>query len=1674
MKLKFQAEVLVKLLKEKSAPVHQTSAAVAPSALEAAEFNRELEDDVKPNFRRGRDVRDETRRAAHLRAKEKRLSQRRRRQASLHPQGLEEPGFESDQGLAPERLELKAKLLDYHSYFKESIDKFGWNRNGPIDSAPDDILSEDSPRMKWADEVMSVTSGITRTSEAENMTEILVKLTGFVLGLANCRTQGEATRLALTVLTQYFRVAYVEEVYKWCCDDMTPQSSSTENIFSKIRFQVTTLSETRGGKFLFNVFSLAVMSGFSAKKLVPFEETKYFLKKIEADIYRSSSLKSCLDCVLDIGDYVASAYAAFHNGTSFKEFFFPNALQQEIVDCKILAERINTGDANTEDPDYLDSCIEQMSALETKLSKIMLETGDSKTHRWVQAGYDVVKRSRQSVELVQASASFRYKPIMIGLYGESQIGKTVMVTVVGDVVAAATNTKFNPCNVATQSDKEKYEDSIKNNTKMLIVDDIGSLKETPGDPASSTAAAILRMVNNVAQPTNQSDVANKGKIYHREELIVLTSNVRDFGTRGPFKVPLAAVNRMWTYEMILRPEYTVPGKKILDEAKAGKAQAATPGGMVDLHTFQRYEYYCPNKENSTEMAYKPVGVPLNTRDFLLEIGQRARNHYNQQLALRELQRMRTETAMCEKCFLHKGSYCQCVEEPVEPAMVNLRAESLFSAYAFSVMDEMAMNAVWHTSRYAGRLITGQFARVVQRNAFRTAVFVLTTSLGAFRYLKHKEMRICAFLVALWLWYANYLLWLDSASIWQLLLTGCGFFMIAFLGYGNAVMDAFAYEATRSMLNKQTRSILCTSLAVCSFIGVVRRLYHMQAGADEPFEHAADGIAVPPEPRGFTAPVVRRPEGNILPKVYRDVVERHKEVNPWQPGSERPVVFTNEARTMTFDQVTNRVNKSFFKITFTSKTKRASCFTLHLCDTIWAVSKHVFQSMEDPNCQVELSRPGHILLMSQVSAHYVPEDPMCDTVLIQLLGIGSFPDTTRFLPEGGYKDQMLKFVTRRGNDLVVDNVYGRMGLISTTSKVLPHSGIIYNRREPTIEGDCGSMLFTENNPHGLVGFHCAGDAQGNCAAAIVKMAWVHEFQQQTCNFKPEGSNPMPFALGDDVDLNPYSLGETVRTDFFLEHTVLKRHTPGCNVEPVAYLPHSKVRPKTQLSYGILYESLKKQEMPIEHGPPSFHVDRDHDGVLEAIHNGMRLIDPALMRKAISDYVEPLKAEIREKSMSKIPPLDLEQVLNGVEENRFIGPMKETTAAGFGAKGKKTRDFIDVTYDVTGKKILAPTDLLQRKFEEGLKRLERGERLNPVFRTSLKDEPVKLDMETGEPRKLNRVFYSCQTDTLCLAKALFAPIAAAVFEFPLTSECAGGLNSFGDEWGQAYEYLIAFGKDRILAGDFKNWDQSLSSQVIRACGLVCMHIGEALGYTQQQLIALNGLISDIAVSYVAYNGCLSAFDGLMPSGTFCTLLFNSIANSLIHRCAFFAPGFDGTFEHNDELSFRDLNRFLFLGDDSIGGSKVMSQRDVKAFCDSVGLVYTDDKKSMDHIEAYQHIDNVNFCKRTFRYEPYIGHHLAPLALSSIDKALLMYREGDMDPQTYAIQAVESQMREYARHEDSVFEQRRKIVTNACLDAGIYVHLVDVLGKSRQDWLDDFHHRYFANSENDFSDLTDMESI
>ena len=844
-----------------------------------------------------------------------------------------------------------------------------------------DATEEDLPeRQRWVDEVKNITHRMRRESTDVDVANVIIRMGGFIWALSQTKTQSDVMTLSIGVLTQYFDFSYVEQLYEWCNEGIQPQGESAASVFANVRVISSTIAEAPCGKFLFNIFCLSVLSGLKAHEMVPIKEAKQFLKKVEIDIFRTATMKTYFDCILDISEYVAMAFDSFKKGVPFVQYFFPNSLQQEIVDAQISAERINSGDFDETDPNCLEKTICRLLELEIKLQKALNKNGDVKTNLWIQSGYRTVKNSRLLVEGIQAKAQFRRKPFCIGLFGESQIGKSNMYGLIRNIFGTINGKQYLPHEIATISDAEKYDDAIRNNTKVLQIDDVNSVKVAPGQANESTIGKVVKIVNNVSQPTNQSDVSRKDKIYHQEELVILSSNDPTFGIIDAFKTPIAAANRIMMVEVFLLPEFAKDGK-LNTELLTEITSAGLP--CPPLHEFVVYEYL-PAKVGSG-ISRNNVTEKLSTKEFLEYFTMRAKKHVVEQNSLYKRTSELREAAMCSECCLPKQTYCTCGGEVFvpDPTLIRLKPESMVSNYAFSMMEDLAMNVMYNATHYLGRAVTHQASRFIQRNAFRVFVSMLYVMISAFRYLKYWEMRLLSLCCGLYICYLQTFVW-ETDTLFRVYLGFIGLSCFAFMGYGNALMDSFAYEATRSFLNKQTRSILCSSLALCTFIGVVRKLYALNKYNDETILSTADGFVQQPPSRVSSITdtnasqqrVLTSPEGNILPRVYEEIEARHAEPCPWSKSRLRPVTFEHKLKTMTIDHVIDKLRKSMYKISMFDERAKRSCFTTCLCDSVWVVSKHVWESMSNPNCQVTLFRDKSVIAYSNISSYYVPEgDPI---------------------------------------------------------------------------------------------------------------------------------------------------------------------------------------------------------------------------------------------------------------------------------------------------------------------------------------------------------------------------------------------------------------------------------------------------------------------------------------------------------------------------------------------------------------------------------------------------------------------------------------------------------------------------------------------------------------------------
>lgn len=452
--------------------------------------------------------------------------------------------------------------------------------------------------------------------------------------------------------------------------------------------------------------------------------------------------------------------------------------------------------------------------------------------------------------------------------------------------------------------------------------------------------------------------------------------------------------------------------------------------------------------------------------------------------------------------------------------------------------------------------------------------------------------------------------------------------------------------------------------------------------------------------------------------------------------------------------------------------------------------------------------------------------------------------------------------------------------------------------------------------------------------------------------------------------------------------------------------------------------------------------------------MKSIPPSIVRAAVCDYVEPIFKNLEELNYKGGRFLSLDETLNGIIGSRFIGPINEKTSSGFGLKGPKDR-YLEIDFDENdnGRKVFTPKPEIVDRFERMMEAYSRGETCGMILRSALKDEAVKIDPETQLPAKEDRLFMSCGMVDVLTQKSMTAKVAECIQSFPLLTETAVGINSTTDEWDQIYEGCLAFSPEKVLAGDYSKYDVRLSGQIIGAAAYVILAVAHKIGYSQDELKAMEALLQEQSNNYRIFGGCMISPDGYMPSGIYLTLLLNCIANAIIHRCAYYSArdGKDFAFPRwvPGKETFRDNVKMIFMGDDSLGSSRTdkFSMLTMKEFCDKYQMAYTTGDKKTEII-PFINAENAEFCKRKFYLHPKLGKRVGSLDVRSLIKSVCTYRKSITDEKTVLAETIDANLRELARHSQEVFEKYHKIFSDAASVVGIR-HMIKYIDRSYDEW-------------------------
>jgi hypothetical protein len=363
--------------------------------------------------------------------------------------------------------------------------------------------------------------------------------------------------------------------------------------------------------------------------------------------------------------------------------------------------------------------------------------------------------------------------------------------------------------------------------------------------------------------------------------------------------------------------------------------------------------------------------------------------------------------------------------------------------------------------------------------------------------------------------------------------------------------------------------------------------------------------------------------------------------------------------------------------------------------------------------------------------------------------------------------------------------------------------------------------------------------------------------------------------------------------------------------------------------------------------------------------------------------------------------------------FVDRINIRTSAGNPYKKSKL-NFIELDEN---NKITSLDESVQERIDLIEETYAKGKRFHPQFCGHMKDEALpwskilmfKTRLFTGGP------FPWC-----VVVRRFLLSIIILIQNNPYVFEAMPGIVAQSTEWTDLYNYLITFGKDRIIAGDYGKFDKKMAAPFILGAFRILRKLAEAAGWSEEDLRVIDCISYDTAFPCIDFNGDLIEIQG-NPSGHPLTVIINCLVNSLYMRYAF------KLISKKPVTDFKKYVHLATYGDDNIMGVS----RDCPDFNHTrimyamkvIGVEYTMAEKEADSV-PYIHIDDASFLKRKFVEDKDLGAISAPLDHSSFDKMLTNYLDsGVLAPQAHSICVIETALREYFFYGKEKFNERRE---------------------------------------------------
>lgn len=716
----------------------------------------------------------------------------------------------------------------------------------------------------------------------------------------------------------------------------------------------------------------------------------------------------------------------------------------------------------------------------------------------------------------------------------------------------------------------------------------------------------------------------------------------------------------------------------------------------------------------------------------------------------------------------------------------------------------------------------------------------------------------------------------------------------------------------------------------------------------------------------------------------------------------------------------------------------------------------------------------------------------DVGLVYVGSSGDMRDLVKFFPTGHSDHLTTTGMLWKGEDgnLMERKCQFQQRTTLTTKEGNRHThGFYYRMTLPSFHGLCGAVHVSETKAKSFIaGFHLAGTSRVGSVSAggALTQQEIRDAIELTQTLHPSHVKAANTGVYESEAYGiKYPIDE--RVSMKSPTRFMSVHKKQAQIDVFGTLPSSHfVNPKSSVIKSPISDAVAECcGVENQWGPPpncrrkgqlnSQPLWAPYQVYLDGVSEATQEFSTEVMDRSINDYLNQIyryaKTPRGKAALDQIELLDPVSVASG-NKVKFIDAMKPNTSMGFPVNKPKRGFLVDLDPEEYPERECPRIldDVTMSIAEVARTYYAIGQRTFPIFKACTKDEPTKMS------KAKTRVFQAAPVSLQYNLRRSCLPIWAFLSSSPIYSECAVGVNSQGCAWNELDCFLTSFGEDRIVAGDFKAYDQHMSARMVLISYYVVEQIAKLAGYSDEECKLIRGMATDVAYPVMSLNGELIKLYGSNPSGQNGTVYTNSIVNSIYQRCVFFTlyPEFKG--------NFQDAVHLLTYGDDNKMGISPDFPRynhtEMQKVYATASIEYTMADKEAESIPLINHTE-ADFLKRKSRFEPkytyvnnfghrYKGMWLAMLEDDSIFKSLHsnLASSSDVSPTRVACQAIDTALREWWFHGREVFEFRRnqmiEVIGKAGLADVVPKSVYDSFDKKEADWMIKYGVEYVSDHE------------